>query len=93
MRVITRNATLGSNLSRDRRIADRLCEDDATVGRSELSWMRGKGKRSGEEWALFPRSNKLLSAGDSAPFRDAQAAVMFTITAATRRQIQFTLWT
>jgi len=92
MRAIARNATLGSTLSRDRRITDQLCEDDATVGRPELSWMSGKGRRSGTEWALLQRTNKLMSARVSAPFRDSQVAMMFTLTAATRRQIQLTLW-
>jgi hypothetical protein len=92
MRAIGRNTTLGSNLGGDGPIADQLCEDDAAMGRPELSWMRGKGRRSGTKWTLLQRNNKLVSARDSALFRDSQVAMMFTITAATRRQIRFTLW-
>lgn len=91
MRAIARNAMSGPDLSCDRRIADQMCEDDATVRRPELGWMRGNGKRSRTEWALSLRNNKLMSARGSAPFRNAQVAVMFTTTTATRRQIRFTL--
>jgi len=91
MRAIAQNAMPGSNLSRDRRIADQMCVNDATVGRPELGWMRGDVQRSRTEWALFLRNNNLMSARDSAAFRDAQVAVMFTTTTATRRQIRLTL--
>lgn len=91
MRAIPRNTPLAFDLSCKRRITDQSREDDLAVRRPELSGMCGNTRNSGTEGAFVPRTNKLMSARGSSLLGHAGIAVMFTITAATRRHIQFTL--